>query len=77
MLSLGNRPRTLIRYNSMKQNRPDPGKEQKAESRAQEVYGVKYSLLPMYDSKKTVSRMLHEDMARRAVRRLVRQAQKE
>lgn len=32
---------------------------------------------PMFDSKKTVFRMLHEDMERQAVRRMVRQAQKE
>lgn len=52
-----------------------PGKEQEAESRAQQVYGEKYSPLLMFDSKKTVSRMLHEDMERQAVRRMVRQAQ--
>ena len=54
-----------------------PGKEQEAENRAQQVYGEKYSPLLMFDSKKTVSRMLHEDMERQAVRKLVRQAQKE
>ncbi len=54
-----------------------PGKEQEAESRAQEVYGEKYNPLLMFDSKKVVSRMLHEDMERQAVRRMVRQAQKE
>lgn len=53
-----------------------PNKEQEAESRAQQVYGEKYSPLLMFDSKKTVSRMLHEDMERQAVRRMVRQAQK-
>lgn len=53
-----------------------PGKEQEAENRAQQVYGEKYSPLLMFDSKKAVSRMLHEDMERRAVRRMVRQAQK-
>ena len=52
------------------------GKEQEAESRAQEVYGEKYNPLLMFDSKKVVSRMLHEDMGRQAVRRMVRQAQK-
>ena len=31
----------------------------------------------MFDSKKAVSRMLHEDMERQAVRRMVRQGQKE
>ena len=31
----------------------------------------------MFDSKKAVSRMLHEDMERQAVRRMVRQAHKE
>ena len=36
-----------------------PGKEQEAESRAQQVYGEKYSPLLMFDSKKAVSRMLH------------------
>ena len=54
-----------------------PSKEQEAENRAQQVYGEKYSPLLMFDSKKTVSRMLHEDMERQAVRRMVRQAQKE
>ena len=54
-----------------------PGKEQEAENRAQEVYGEKYSPLLMFDSKKAVSRMLHEDMERQAVRRMVWQAQKE
>ena len=54
-----------------------PGKEQEAENRAQQVYGEKYSPLLMFDSKKAVSRMLHEDIERQAVRRTVRQAQKE
>lgn len=31
----------------------------------------------MFDSRKAVSRMLHEDMERQAVRRMVRQVQKE
>ena len=53
-----------------------PSKEQEAENRAQQVYGEKYSPLLMFDSKKAVSRMLHEDMERQAVRRMVRQAQK-
>lgn len=53
-----------------------PGMEQEAVNRAQEVYGEKYSPLLMFDSKKTVSRMLHEDMERWAVQRMVRQAQK-
>ena len=47
-----------------------PGKEQEAENRAQEVYGEKYSPLLMFDSKKAVSRMLHEDAERQAVRRI-------
>ncbi|WP_242957038.1 hypothetical protein [Faecalibacterium sp. An122] len=54
-----------------------PVKEQEAENRAQQVYGEKYSPLLMFDSKKTVSRMLHEDIERQAVRRMVRQTQKE
>ena len=54
-----------------------PGKEQEAERRAQQVYGEKYNPLLMFDSKKAVSRMLHEDMERQAVRRMMRQAQKE
>ena len=54
-----------------------PGKKQEAENRVQQVYGEKYSPLLMFDSKKAVSRMLHEDMERQAVRRMVRQAQKE
>ncbi len=31
----------------------------------------------MFDSKKAVSRMLHEDIERQAVRRMMRQAHKE
>ena len=53
-----------------------PGKEQEAENWAQQVYGEKYTPLLMFDSKKAVSRMLHEDMERQTVRRMVRQAQK-
>ena len=62
-------------YEAKQAIRPD--KEQEAESRAQEVYGEKYNPLLMFDSKKVVFRMLHEDMERQAVRRMVRQAQKE
>ena len=54
-----------------------PSKEQEAENRAQEVYGEKYNPLLMFDSKKAVSRMLDEDAERLAVRRMVRQTQKE
>ena len=54
-----------------------PGKEQEAEHRAQQVYVEKYSPLLMFDSKKAVSRMLDEDAERLAVRRMVRQTQKE
>lgn len=54
-----------------------PGKEQEAEHRAQQVYDEKYNPLLMFDSKKAVSRMLHEDIEQQAVRRMVRQAQKE
>ena len=54
-----------------------PGKEQETENRAQEVYGEKYNPLLMFDSKKSVSRMLHEDIERQAVRRMMRQAHKE
>ena len=54
-----------------------PGKEQEAENRVQQVYGEKYSPLLMFDSKKAVSRMLNEDIEQQAVRRMVRQAQKE
>ena len=54
-----------------------PGKEQEAENRAQQAYGEKYSPLLMFDSKKAVSRMLHEDIERQAVRRMMRQAHKE
>ena len=54
-----------------------PVKEQEAENRAQQVYGEKYSPLLMFDSKKVVSRVLHEDMERQTVRRMMRQAQKE
>ena len=49
----------------------------RSENRAQQVYGEKYSPLLMFDSKKAVSRMLHEDMERQAVRKLIRQAQKD
>ena len=49
-----------------------PGKEQEPENRAREVYGEKYNLLLMFDCKKTVSRMLHEDTERQAVWRMVR-----
>ena len=48
-----------------------PGKEQEAENRAQQVYGEKYSPLLMFDSKKAVSRMLHEDMERQAVQHAI------
>ena len=54
-----------------------PEKEQEAESRVQAVYGEKYSPILMFDSQKTVSCMLNEDKERQAVRRMVRQAQKE
>ena len=54
-----------------------PSKEQEAENRAQQVYGEKYNPLLMFDSKKAVFRMLNEDIERQAVRRMVRQAQKE
>ena len=54
-----------------------PGKEQEAENRVQQIYGEKYSPLLMFDSKKAVSRMLNEDIEQQAVRRMVRQAQKE
>ena len=54
-----------------------PGKEQEAENRAQQVYGKKYNPLLMLDSKKAISLMLHEDIERQTVRRIVRQAQEE
>ena len=54
-----------------------PEKEQEAESRVQAVYGEKYSPILMFDSQKTVSCMLNEDKERQAVRRMLRQAQKE
>lgn len=53
-----------------------PGKELEVKNRAQEVYGKKFSPILMFDSQKAVSRMLHEDIERQAVRRMVRQAQK-
>ena len=61
-------------YEARQAIRPD--KEQEAENRAQQVYGEKYNPLLMFDSKKAVSRMLHEDMERQAVRRMVQQVQK-
>ena len=54
-----------------------PSKEQEAENRAQQVYGEKYKPLLMFDSKKVISRMLHEDIERQTMRKLVRQAHKE
>lgn len=45
--------------------------------RVQEAYGEKYGPLLMFDSKKAVSWMVHEDMERQVVRRMVRQTQKE
>ncbi len=54
-----------------------PGKEQEAENRAQRAYGEKYSPLLMFDSKKAVFRMLHKDMERQAVRRIISQYQRE
>lgn len=62
-------------YEARQTLRPD--KEQEAKNRVQQVYGEKYNPILMLDSKKAVARMLHEDMERQAVRRLVRQAQKE
>ena len=53
------------------------GKEQEAENRVQQVYGEKYSPILMFDSKKAVSCMLNEGIERQAVRRMVRQEQKE
>ena len=54
-----------------------PSKEQEAEHRRQQVYGEKHNPLLMFDSKKAVSRMLHEDMERQAVRRMMRRAQED
>ena len=54
-----------------------PGKEQEAENQAQQVYVEKYSPLLMFDSKKAVFRMLHKDMERQAVRRIISQYQRE
>ena len=53
-----------------------PSKEQEAENRAQEVYGEKYSPILMFDSKKAVSRMLHEDIERQAMRKMMLQSQR-
>ena len=75
---LRSRPRASTQCSCMKQDRPSaPGKEQEAENQAQQVYVEKYSPLLMFDSKKAVSRMLDEDAERLAVRRMVRQTQKE
>ena len=52
-------------------------REQEAENQVQQVYGEQYSPILMFDSKKAVSRMLHEDIERQAVRRMMRQAHKE
>ncbi len=49
-----------------------PAKEQEAESRAQQVYGEKYSPLLMFDSKKAVSRMLQRIWSDRRYRRMMR-----
>ena len=57
---------------------PSPGVSPHTHRKYEEpVYGEKYNPLLMFDSKKAVSRMLHEDIERQAVRRMVRQAQKE
>ena len=58
-------------------NRPSARQGAGSGAPAQQVYGEKYNPLLMFDSKKAVSRMLHEDIERQAVRRMVRQAQKE
>ena len=62
-------------YEARQANRP--GKEQEVENRVQQVYGEKYSPLLMFDSKKTVSYMLNEDMERQAMRKLARHAKRE
>lgn len=54
-----------------------PSKEQEAENRAQQVYGEKYNPFLMFDSNKTVSRIPNKDIKRQAIRRMIRQAQKE
>ena len=50
--------------------------ELEAENWVQHIYGEKYSPLLMLDSQRTVSQMLHEDMERQTIRKLVRQTQK-
>lgn len=76
MPGFGNRHKASIPCGCMKQDRLSARKkEQEAEKRAQQVYGEKYSPPLMFGSKKAVSRMLHEDIERQSVRRMVRQAQ--
>lgn len=53
-----------------------PGKEQEVENRMQTVYGDKYGPLLMFDSKKTVSRMLNEDTERQTIRKMILQHRK-
>lgn len=54
-----------------------PEHERRAAQRVQEVYGDKYDMLRMYDSKRSVANLLNEDAEERSVREKLRTIQKE
>ena len=54
-----------------------PEHERRAIQRVQEVYGDKYDMLRMYDSKRSVANLLNEDAEERSVREKLRTIQKE
>lgn len=54
-----------------------PEHERRAAQRVQEVYGDKYDMLRMYDSKRSVANLLNEDAEGRSVREKLRTIQKE
>lgn len=51
--------------------------ERRAAQRVQEVYGDKYDMLRMYDSKRSVANLLNEDAEERSVREKLQTIQKE
>lgn len=53
------------------------GHERRAAQRVQEVYGDKYDMLRMYDSKRSVANLLNEDAEERSVREKLQTIQKE
>lgn len=54
-----------------------PEHERRAAQRVQEVYGDKYDMPRMYDSKRSVTNLLNEDAEERSVREKLRTIQKE